>query len=262
MSVKSHSIHHVFSKPYPFEIFLPQGPGPFPAIFITPLLGRIAVLEDLYFERKFARFFAENGLASIVIGRPIFEYASSRGLEQIQSYIEESLERNRGVLKHVLQESWIDKRKLGSFGMSFGSIINTLWAASEKQLRVNVFAMGGGNLPEIFMKSQDPLMKSYRNAAQTHSGLSLAALKNNLKSIFQPDPLSVAPSIAREQTLLILGRWDRVVPIQHGRELQAAMNHPETILLPAGHYLSLLAFPFIRHSVLKFFKIKFQSLQS
>ena len=65
--------------PHAYEIYLPEAPGPFPLICITPLLGRLRLLEDLYFEKKFARYFAKHGFAAAVLGRPIFEYNFQAG---------------------------------------------------------------------------------------------------------------------------------------------------------------------------------------
>ena len=88
MFSKSHPITVRFYKtPHPFEIYEPKGEGPFPVIFQTPILGRFALLSDLFFERRLARFFAEQGVACVLLHRPIFKFEANSGLEQIQVYL-------------------------------------------------------------------------------------------------------------------------------------------------------------------------------
>lgn len=258
MFPKSHpiTVHH-FAKPYPFDIYRPQGKGPFPVIFQTPILGRFALLPDLFFERRFARFFAGQGVACVLIHRPIFEFDSAEGLHQIQKYIENSLKRNQAILDYALQDPHLDSKHIGTFGMSFGGIINCLWAALEPRLKAHVFAMTGGNLPEVFMRSRDPLMRSYQRSALKAAGSNPKVLKRHLKTLFTLDPFSAAAVIPPKNALLILGLFDRVVPFAFGNKLRKKMKYPKTIILPLGHYFSILAAPIIKWIVVNFFKQKY-----
>ncbi len=257
MLFKSHPITvRTFTQPYPFEIYTPEGPGPFPVIFQTPILGRFALLEDLFFERRFARFFASQGLICVLIDRPIFEFDSGRGLEQIPGHIEESMKRNQAVFECVLTEKTFDTQRMGTFGMSLGAIVNLLWAAREKRLNAHVFCTPGGNLPHIFMASLDPLMMSYRKAALNTCGGSKKKLLKSLLEIFTLDPLTAAAAIPPEQCLMVLGLFDLVVPYKYGKELRKKLGNPAAILLPLGHYFSILAAPIVKWLVVRFFKQK------
>jgi hypothetical protein len=257
MSRKSHPVvRKVFSDPYPFEIFSPSGSGPRPVIFQTPILGRFSLFEDLFFERRWARFFAEQGIDCVLIYRPIFEFDNRYGLDQIHDYLERSLKRNQAVLDHVFQEKLADPRQAGSYGISFGSMVNCIWASQEKRLGVNVFALAGGDFPEIFMESRDPLMASYREAALACSGNNPKLLRRDLQDLFLLDPLRKAPEDP-DTTLLVLARFDRVVPYRCGLALREKLGNPRTITLPLGHYLSMFASPGLKWKVVRFFKEKF-----
>ena len=70
-----------FVKPSSWELYLPKGEGSFPLICITPILGRLGFLEDLFLERWFAGFFRAQGFASALIERPIFEFNPGQGIE-------------------------------------------------------------------------------------------------------------------------------------------------------------------------------------
>lgn len=243
-----------FIKPSPWELYLPKETGPFPLICITPILGRLGFLEDLFLERWFARFFAAQGFAAVLIERPIFEFNPHQGIEQIQHYLAESVERSIKILDQVLKRNDIRPTQIGSFGISFGAVINVLWAARDSRLKAHVFALAGGNIAEIILTSRDPLMKNYLRSILKATGLSKVDLLTALQKSISLDPLKLKFSIPRENILMLLGMLDRVIQFRYGLELREALGKPETIFLPLGHYPSLLAVPFLKWQALNFFK--------
>ena len=245
-----------FREPSPFELYLPEGHGPFPLICLTPILGRLLFLEDLFMERGFARFFASRGFAAALIERPIFEFNPARGLEQIQRYLEESILRNEKVLDELLLRKEIDPVKIGSFGISFGAVLNSLWAAADPRLKAHVFALAGGNIPEILITSRDPLMRSYLKTITKSVGMDGKELKEAFEKMIRLDPLKAAASIPRETVFMMLGIFDRVIRFRYGRLLWQALGKPETLFLPLGHYTSLITIPFTQWKALEFFKKK------
>lgn len=242
-----------FQEPSPFELSLPEGAGPFPLICLSPILGRLLFFDDLFLERRFARFFASQGFAAALIDRPIFEFNPARGLEQIQEYLEESVLRNKKVLDLLVARKEIEAEKIGSFGISFGAVLNSLWAAADPRLRAHAFSLAGGNLPEILITSRDPLMRSYLAAMRV-------GVRGDLKSALQKavslDPLNAARSIPRENVFLTLALFDRVIRLRYGLAFRQALGKPETLFLPFGHYTSLVAVPFTKWKTLEFFKKK------
>jgi hypothetical protein len=247
-------IRQFFDGPAPFEFYVPEGPGPFPAVLITPLLGRLVFLEDLFFEKTFARYFAARGVAAAVIRRPIFEFDSRQGLEQLKLYLDEAVLRNRNVFDRVRGIKSVDPERVGSFGMSFGAVANALWAASDPRPFRHVFALAGESLADVFMESRDPLMRSYLSAALRKSGLEPHDLRSELTRLFSPDPKDVCRSIPKEKILLVLALFDRVVPFRRGMAFRETLGRPKTYFLPLGHYSALLAGPFLRSRLARFFR--------
>ncbi len=245
-----------FNEPSPFELFLPPRRGPLPLICLTPILGRLQWMEDLFFEKRFARFFASQGFACALIDRPLFEFVPHRGLEQIQDYLEESVARNKKVLDLLLAKKEIDPQRVGSFGISFGAIVNSLWAGADSRLKAHVFALAGGNLPAILVSSRDPLMRSYIQSILKGTGILKENLKDHLVKAITIDPLRAARSISKESVFLLLGIFDRVIRFRYGWAFREALGKPKTRFLPLGHYGSLLAVPMIQGEVLEFFKKK------
>ncbi|MBI4550327.1 MAG: alpha/beta hydrolase [Candidatus Omnitrophica bacterium] len=240
--------------PVSFDLFLPAGAGPFPAVLITPLLGRLIFFEDLFFEKSFARFFAGHGLAAAVIHRPIFEFNRAQGLEQLKNYLEDAVNRIQRVFERVCREPGIDPRRVGSFGLSFGAVANALWAARDPRPFRHVFALAGESLADIFVESRDPLMKSYLAAALKKSGLNRMDLKKSLASVFSPDPKDLCRAIPKEKVLLILAVFDRVVPFRRGLAFRETLGRPKTYFLPLGHVSALIAGPFLRGKLARFLK--------
>jgi hypothetical protein len=256
---KNSIIEKRFTSPHPFDLFMPDFKGPHPLICMTPILGRLLILEDLFFERRFARFFAKRGFAVALIHRPIFEYRLGKGLSQIQIYLEQSLKRNKEVLDSIIQFPDVDTTRIGSFGVSFGSILNCLWASADCRLKTNVFVLGGGNIPEIFITSRDPLMRSYFKAALKDTKLETNELLYSLKESLKLDPLTSCQVLEPNRTLMVIAKYDRVVRKRFSLDLWNALRRPKTIFLPLGHYGSLLAIPFIRGRILRFFKNKLRA---
>ena len=245
-----------FLKPSPLELYLPGGKGPFPLVCLTPILGRLGFLVDLFMERRFARFFASHGLATAVIERPIFEFHPGRGLEQIQDYLDESVERSIKALDFLLRQEEIRPDAVVSFGISFGSVVNVLWAAKDARLKAHVFALTGGNIAEIIVTSRDPLMRAYYKDLVKGTGLKGLELKSALEKAIHSDPIESAGALSRERVLMLLGVFDHVIPFRYGLALRQALGNPETIFLPLGHYPALLATPFLKWRALAFFQKK------
>lgn len=250
-------IHEV--NPLPFDLYLPAGNGPFPLVCITPLLGRLVLFEDLYLERWLARFFAKKGLAAAVMARPIFEFTPARGLSQLQEYLDESVARNRSILNRLVENEAVDAQHIGTLGISFGAVVNTLWASSDPRLKAHVLALGGGHLADIFVTSRDPLMRSYLDAALKSERCSPGELRARLGQIFTSDPLRSAEFLSGENILLVLALFDRVIRFRNGLSLRRALRNPRTLFLPLGHYTSILSAPLLRWEMLRFFREKFKS---
>lgn len=240
-----------------FELYLPEKPGRHPLICITPLLGRLFFLNDLILERHFARFFRKNGFAAAVACRPIFEFNPERGLEQIQHYLDLCVMRNKWILDELIQREEIDPERVGTYGASFGAVVNSLWAAEDPRLKAHLFALGGGNLPEIVMTSRDPLMLSYVKAMKKKTGLEGEALLGAIKKVLFRDPLEAARKIPRESVCLHLALFDRVVRTRYAFAFRKALGNPETVFIPLGHYSSILSIPFLQSQVLRFFRRRF-----
>ena len=81
-----------------------------------------------------------------------------------------------------------------------------------------------------------------------------AQLEKKLKQIIKMEPLSFANSLDAAKTMMILARFDAVVPYKNGIALYKKIGKPECIFLPTGHYTAIVYVPYIRYQSLKFFR--------
>jgi hypothetical protein len=71
------------------------------------------------------------------------------------------------------------------------------------------------------------------------------------------DPLTYAPYVDPSKVMLVLARFDTVVPTQKGLLLKQKMGNPETIMIPSGHYTAALSIPYIKGQSFEFFEKRF-----
>lgn len=245
-----------FSLPHHFDLYVPNDREKHPLICITPLLGRLVMLEDLFLERIFARYFASHGFTTALVHRPIFEFDPSEGLQQIAVYLDTCVRRNHEILDYLMDHTSVNPKRIGSFGMSFGSIVNCLWGANDPRVGTHALALAGGDLPDIFIKSRDPLMRSYFRGALQKVGGDPLRLRKSLIKLFTHEPLEAAGRLHGRNILMALAVFDRVVPFQNGMRLRQALGKPKTLFLPCGHYSTILGTPILKRIVLKFFREK------
>lgn len=241
----------------PYELFLPaRASAPYPLVLILPVLGRILFLPDLWIEKGIARFFARNGFAAAVIRRDFFCFQPGQGIEQVGQYLAEAVKRARESLDTLLQRPDIHGGTVVSLGISFGGLINVLLAASEPRIKACVFALAGGNVPEIITTSRDPLVSAYRRDILKGLKLDSERFTKNLRASLREEPLDAAQAIPAEKTLMIISKLDRVVFPRYALALWEALHKPETIFLPVGHYFAILLIPYLQRKALEFFRKK------
>ena len=241
-----------------YELSFPEkGKAPYPLILILPVLGRILCLPDFWIEKKLAQFFNRRGFAAAIVVRDFFEYAPAQGIEQVGKYLSAATQKAKTALDELLKIPQIDSNRIGSLGISFGGVLNVLFMAEEPRIQAGVIALAGGNLPEIITTSRDPLVKNYCKTILNGLGLNREEFVRRLKEELEEEPLRFAPAVDPNKILMIIAQWDRVVFPRYSLNLRKALQNPETVFLPLGHYFSLLAMPYLERKALRFFQQKF-----
>ncbi len=224
-----------------------------PGLLISPILGGRNRVAD-----HFARYFARHGYHCAVVHRPKDLTRDIQSPGQLDERLRMAVIRDRAALDWLGRQPEVDPKALGSFGISYGGIKNTVLAGVDNRLKANVIALAGGDLPSIISHSNLPNLRNlfHRYAESNH--LPPREAEEKLRDSLQTEPLRFTPYIDPRTTLLILARMDHTVPRRNGELLREALGYPRTIYLPAGHYSAVLftglaGYPYIESKVLEFF---------
>lgn len=224
---------------------------PVPVIVVLPILG-----GGNTFAKIFAAHFARRGYAAVIVHRQQ-QYKRVDELKKLNGMFKQI------VLDHMQALDWIetqpdlDQNRIGIFGISAGGIKATLIHCLEDRIDAAVTALAGGDIPYIFSYSTEKRIAKKRRKILAEHSVTQDELYKILSDEFQHDPLKYAKYADARKTLLILGAFDQVVPYKKGLELRKALGDPKTVVLPTGHYTSLLFIPVVQEMATSFFKRTF-----
>jgi hypothetical protein len=240
------------AKTIKFEYYDVGGDEPAPVILLLPILN-----GNLHVTRYFARYFAEQGYAALVMDR------DREPIPLAIEHVEQTLHRNlldyRRVLDWIAANPRFDAHKIGVFGISFGGIDAIMLAALDDRVQAIVAGMAGGDLPYLFVNT------TYRSVARQvaremrQTGLSRDALEERLGGQLETDPMELAPYVNAEDVLLVMTRSDWIIPFEAQEALREQLGDPETMVLPTGHRTSVVYFPLMRSSAYDFFARRFSA---
>jgi dienelactone hydrolase len=236
-------------KSIAFEYYDVDGDARTPVIMLFPIFnGQLAI------PRYFARFFANEGWATVIVarGRDPLD-ALTAPWETVQG----NLRDYRRVLDWIEQQSELDASRIGLFGISLGAMDAVLLTALDTRIHSLVIAMAGGDLEYLLANtSYRPVVRSIHDMAES-LGTSREALGAQLDAALKLDPLAVAPYIDAERVFMILTRTDAIIPFEAQERLRAELGSPEALYLVTGHRLSVVFFPKLRNAAFDFFARRF-----
>ena len=222
-----------------------------PVVLVLPMSG-----GGYSIERHFASYFANRGYAAVIVHRDKIP-KEQQLIENLNPMI------RRMVLDHKRVIDWletlpdVDAGRVGIFGISMGGIKGAMLAPLDNRIRAAIIGLAGGDLPYILTYSTEPGLTKKREEFLKEHGLTPEQAETELRKLITRDPLIYAPYIDPEKVLLVLARYDTVVPIAKGLELKEKMGNPETIMLPSGHYTAVLSIPYIKSQSFDFFEKRF-----
>jgi len=237
------------TKSIAFEYYDVDGDARTPVVMLLPIFnGQLAI------PRFFARYFANAGLAAVVVkrGRDPLE-----ALTAPNETIEGNLQDYRRVLDWIEQEPELDASRIGVFGVSLGAMDAVMLAGLDQRVNSLVIAMAGGDLSYLLANT------NYRRVARTiddmadELGMTRELLGARLDAAMKLDPLEIAPYIDAERVFMILTRTDAIVPFEAQQRLRDELGSPEALYLLTGHRLSVVFFPKLRNAAFEFFARRF-----
>ena len=232
-----------------FEYYDVDGDARTPVIVLLPVFT-----GHLKIPRFFARYFANQGWAAVVVTR---SRDPLDALTAPEHAVRGNLQSYGRVLDWVEREPEVDATRIGVFGVSLGAMDAVMLTALDRRVNSLVIAMAGGDLSYLLANTNyRPVVRTMDDMA-AELGKSREALGHDLDAAIKLDPLSVAPYIDAERVFMILTRTDAIIPFEAQQELRSTMGSPEAMYLVTGHRLSVVFFPKVRNAAFEFFERRF-----
>jgi dienelactone hydrolase len=232
-----------------FEYYDVAGVERTPVIVLLPVFnGQLAI------PRFFARYFANQGWAAVVVtrGRDPLD-----ALTAPAATVESNLRAYRRVLDWVEQEPELDAQRIGVLGVSLGAMDAVMLAALDQRVHSLVIAMAGGDLSYVLTNTNHRRVSRTIDDMAEDLGTSREAIGAKLGAAIELDPLALAPYIDAERVLMVLTRTDAIIPFEAQEELRVTMGSPEALYLVTGHRPSIVFFPKVRNAAFEFFTRQF-----
>jgi hypothetical protein len=222
--------------------YMPRGEVPAPGVVVLPIQG-----GDYEISTMFAKYLARVGFQALRFERRDDWLDPEKEIvylgELMKQYLADIL---RGI-DWWLTEAEDGPAHLGLFGVSMGANMGTIIAAREPRLKGQVFIIGGGDIAGILATANDEEINEYRKNLSARLGIEESQLAPLFHEVIDPiDNLNEAAGVNEKTTLFVSSRFDAVVRYPYNSRLWEAMGRPKRIVLPCGHYSTVVFVPLIK----------------
>jgi dienelactone hydrolase len=232
-----------------FEYYDVAGDERTPVIVLLPVFN-----GQLTISRFFARYFANQGWAAVVVTRAVDPLDA---LMAPADTVEGNLLAYRRVLDWVEQEPELDALRIGVMGISLGAMDGVMLAALDRRVNSLFIAMAGGDLSYVLANTNHRRIARTIDGMAEDLGTSREAIGAKLGAAIKLDPLALARYVDAERVFMVLTRTDAIIPFEAQEELREMMGSPEALYLVTGHRPSVVFFPKVRNAAFEFFARQF-----
>lgn len=218
-----------------------------PAVVITPIMGGTDELPLLI-----ARALARRGIHGAVVLRAETLLDGAADEARLERVLRTAIIDRRRALDWLEVQADVDPARLGALGVSLGGVTTALFAAVEPRVRASVIALAGGDLPDVIARSAEPRVARYVRERLAAGVTDAADLRRRIGVAVPSDPLALARHVDARRTLVLMARWDDVVPSDAQRRLHEALGRPASLELPTGHYSAAALLPLVLSEALGF----------
>ncbi len=244
----TYSIYDLFIGSSRSSLYVPKISKKVPVVLITPGMGGGDLINEILAEGC-----VDNDIAAIILDQPNFLSPQNDGSD-LELALEYCTRNARSVVDWVCSQKRFDSENIGSVGYSMGAIRNMVLAAVDQRIRSHVFIMGAGNLPKMILESEEA--KRYVFERKKNESLNDDELLKDLENIIL-DPADLAKYIDARNVLMVISRFDSIVPTRRQEEIRRLMGCPRTIYIPTGHATGALTIFYLRKKMVEFYKQEF-----
>src|SRR6266498_348071 len=238
------------------EYYELRSPEKSPVVLVLPMSG-----GGYSIERHFAHYFASRGYAAVIVHRDQIP-KDQQLLENLNPMMHRMVLDHKRVIDWLETQPKIDASKVGIFGISRGGIKGAILTPLDSRIQAAIIGLAGGDVPYILVHSTEPGLVRRRDEYLKENNLTPAEAEVKLRHMITRDPLVYAPYVDPTKVLLVIARYDTVVPTKKGLLLKRKMGNPETIMIPSGHYTAALSIPYIKSRAFDFFEKHFTNTVS
>lgn len=223
-----------------------------PLILIVPILSGGNKIAS-----SFARYFTQYGFAIAVVHRQK-AYRKIGYIKQANEIMRQIVFDHKQAIDWIESRAELDASRIGVLGVSMGGIISALLSALDKRVKTTIIILGAGDIPYLLAHSNEKRIKKEREILLAARQQGTAELPPMLPQKIECDPINYAQYIDANRTLMVLARFDSVIPFNKGLELKEKIGNPETIYLLSGHYSAIIYLPYVQYQSRKFLQRQLQ----
>jgi hypothetical protein len=218
-----------------------------PVILVLPILGGKNVIANI-----FARYFAENGYATVIVHRQR-EYREIADIEQVNPTLHQMVIDHMQALDWIETRNELDASRIGVFGVSMGAIKAAMLTPLDPRIKAAVLGLLGGDIAYLLAYSTERGIRRNRSNYIEQTGFTAEELYDHLRAEITCDPIRFAPYLNPADVLMFLAWFDTSVPYSRGKALWRAAGRPEVVYLVSGHLSAYFYLPYVRAKALSFF---------
>ncbi len=223
-----------------FEHYRPKElDRPRPAVIVSEFLAS-RVPEFM------ARFFTDCGWHVLILKWPTDMLAPDKAGADLERTFRQIIIDSRACIDWLCEQPDVDATRLGSFGVSFGGIVNVVLVAVDRRpdgsprLHCNSMAMIGEDLPSMLLETSEQRILQYLEERQALTGKSPEQIQDSFRQSLQTDPQHFARYVDPRTLLLFLARFDSCVPLPYGLRIYERLGKPALYIAPTAHYSFVL----------------------
>ena len=232
-------LRHADNKPRPLVILIPS------IMEVTPL------------EKMVARGLVRRGFNVFLLTMNQKPIKKDRDLSEVFNAAKSIVTGIRRAIDFAETRPEIDATKIGTWGNSFGGIINSIVGGVDLRIKALYISVAGGRFADTLTRSLSTIAGPYREHRMKVEGLDLKSFRKKLMEVVKVDPLDLAHRRSPGDIFMNLGVKDTVVATENQLALWEAFGRPNCRIFTDEHFYSVIrANAFFFHDYFKFFEEK------
>jgi len=208
---------------------------PRPLVILIPSIMEVTPLEKLVARGLIRRGF--NVFLPTLNQKPIDK---TRKVSEVFNAAKSIITGIRRSIDFAENRPEIDATKIGTWGNSFGGILNSLVGGIDLRVKALYISVAGGRFVDTLTRSRSELAAPYREFRMKEEGLDIKGFREKLMSVVKVDPLDLTYRRSREDIFMNLDVKDDIVATDNQLELWKAYGRPNCRIFTDEHFYAVI----------------------